>query len=127
MADLPDSISTLYVDESIHDALKFIVSAFVFSTRGLDGLVRQEIRAVGLTPGDHEFKSGHRMASDSRMQELRERLLDIVAERTRIALLVVGPGSRSLLVDCNIDFSTSHRLPFVHGNEESSLGAAGTT
>lgn len=42
----------IYVDESIHDSLGFIVSAFVFSKDRLDGrVVEADFRSIGIAAG----------------------------------------------------------------------------
>lgn len=97
MADSIKSLSRLYVDESIHDSLGFIVVAFVFSSPQLDKLVSQALQGAGLVPGQDEFKSSYRMVQNIRMQEIREQLLDLAANHTRIALVVADSNSRKSL------------------------------
>jgi hypothetical protein len=94
----PMSGATLwtYVDESIHDSLGFIVTAFLFSEVDLDEPVSRALLAVGLTPGLDEYKSGQRMAGNPQMRAAREALLS-VACGTRMALLVSAAKERESL------------------------------
>lgn len=91
MAERPVQI---YIDESIHSSLGFIVTAFVFSKGGLDGHVAEALTEAGLRPGTDEFKSGAFMADDPRRRKLRESLLGLAGQNTRIALAVSPAASR---------------------------------
>ncbi len=82
----------IFVDESIHDALDFIVSAFVFSKEGLDSPVSDALRDAGLRPGVDEFKSRALMLGNAVQQNLRETLLSLAGQHTRVAL-AVSPAS----------------------------------
>jgi hypothetical protein len=83
----------VYVDESIHDALGFMVTAFVFSKSDLTEPVSQALAAVGLVPGTDEFNSGRHMASRPELRSLRDALLSIAASTTKIAILI-SPASQ---------------------------------
>ena len=87
----------IYVDESIHDSLDFIVSAFVFSKDGLDGRVAEVLRSAGLRPGFDEFKSGAFMKGNAVQQDLRDTLMGIAGQHTRVALAVSPASARSEL------------------------------
>ncbi len=87
----------VYVDESIHANLDFIVCAFVFSKAGLDEPVMEALKAAGLQPGIDEFKSGTHMQNNPAQQSLREALLGIAGQHTRIALAVSPALSRASL------------------------------
>src|SRR5205809_308688 len=87
----------LYVDESIHDSLDFIVSAFVFSKNGLDAGVSDALRYAGLRPGVDEFKSSTFMVGNFGRQKLRDGLLLLAARHARVALAVSPASARSEL------------------------------
>lgn len=87
----------IYIDESIHDALDFIVSAFVFSKEGLDSPVSDALRDAGLRPGVDEFKSGALMLGNVVQQNLRETLLSLAGQHTRVALAVSPASARTEL------------------------------
>jgi len=87
----------IYVDESIHDSLDFIVSAFVFSKDGLDGRVEEALGGTGLRPGIDEFKSGVFMQGNAVQQNLRDTLMGIAGQHTRVALAVSPAAARAEL------------------------------
>ena len=87
----------IYVDESIHDSLDFIVSAFVFSKDGLGDRVAEAIREVELEPGVDEFKSGAFMRDNAVQRNLRDSLMGIAMHHTRIALAVSPATGRAEL------------------------------
>lgn len=54
---MPDlTVSHIYFDESIHDRGGFILGAFVVGRDALPG-VSSALTAVGLVPGESEYKS----------------------------------------------------------------------
>jgi len=93
----------LFVDESIHHGLGFIVTAFVFARTDVGPLVRDSLASAGMMPGRDEFKSSEPMASNPAMRSLRERLLRIASDHTTIAALVTPSDTRPELGAAVID------------------------
>ena len=85
-----------YVDESVHDSVGVVVSAFVFAKKSLDNQVRSALEHAGFDPECDEFKSSARMDSDERMRSVRDRLMSIAGRNTKIAVFF-GPFSRRRL------------------------------
>jgi len=88
---------TVYVDESVHTHLGFIITAFVCTKRDLEEPVRKALVDLGFTPGVDEFKSGEQMAGNSRMRELRGRMFQLVVDQTKVVILVNTASSRPSL------------------------------
>lgn len=82
-----DTLS-VYVDESVHDRLGYIISAFVCSSLDLETPAQEALWAFGLTPGVDEFKSGELMVANETMRALREHLLRLVVQQAKIAILI---------------------------------------
>src|SRR5262245_29840945 len=74
-----DSPMVMYVDESIHERLGFIVSAYVYTSSTLDTTIAEALRPLDSSHGVKEFKSGTLMRQSPVMQDVRERLLDLVS------------------------------------------------
>lgn len=87
----------IYIDESIHHSLDFIVSAFVFSKGGLEAAVSDALRDAGLRPGIDEFKSSTFMEGNFGRQKLRDGLLRLAGQRARVALAVSPASARTEL------------------------------
>lgn len=85
-----------YVDESIHDSVGVVVSAFVFVKESLDNQVCTLLEEAGFNPECEEFKSSTRMDSDKRMRSVRDRIMSIAGRSTKIAVFF-GPFSRRKL------------------------------
>jgi hypothetical protein len=120
----------IYVDESIHDSLDFIVSAFVFSKEGLEGRVAEALSGAGLRPGIDEFKSGAFMTGNAVQQDLRDTLMCIAGQHTRVALAVSPATARPKLGEwCLKALATVvrrngfHEVPFDAHFDEGILGA----
>lgn len=77
-----------FIDDSHHDALGFIVLAFVFAPTDLDAEVRAALAAAGLDPERQEFKSSARMDADPAMQEARQNIVRTLPEETKVAIAV---------------------------------------
>jgi hypothetical protein len=85
-----------YIDESIHQSNRFVVSAFVFSAGRTDHRVARVLSDAGLKPGIDEFKSGTRMAGNSIMQRVREGMLSIANSTAKVGVFI-GPYERGTL------------------------------
>lgn len=85
-----------YVDESIHDSVGVVATAFIFVKKSLDEDVRRVIADAGLDPDRDEFKSSARMDSDERLRNVRTKLTSIACCNTKIAVFF-GPFSRRML------------------------------
>lgn len=88
---------SIFVDESIHDGLGFVVAALVVADSDVEDRVARALSDNGFLPGIDEFKSGAPMAANRRMRAVRETILDLAATRTRIAVLISSPTERSEL------------------------------
>lgn len=84
------------IDESVHRAHRFVVSAFVFSAGRIDHKVARVLSDAGLKPGGDEFKSGTRMAGNPIMQRVREGMLSIANSTAKVGVFV-GPNERATL------------------------------
>lgn len=84
---------TLYADESVHESLGFVATAFIVSDRDLEGPVGEALRFAGLEPERDEFKSGAYMASNPAMQKARDSLLQLAGHIPKVAL-VFSPNRR---------------------------------
>jgi len=91
-----ESSPSVYVDESVHDCLGFIVTAFIFANNDLTASVANELQAIGLIPRHDEFKSSALMSTNSHLRDLREKLIGI-ASKVRIGALVSAAKSRRAL------------------------------
>jgi hypothetical protein len=88
-----NSITHCYVDESIHDSIGMVVTAFVFASSDFENAVTEALREVGLNPPQDEFKSSGRMDTDDKMRAARHRLISMAGSRTKIAVFF-GPFHR---------------------------------
>jgi hypothetical protein len=86
----------IYVDESIHDADGYIVSAFVFDGGGLDVAIERELRTHGLTPGKDEFKSRTPMRDNLTLQQLRSAIQFAIVQSGAPVALLISAASRRL-------------------------------
>ncbi|MEW6595741.1 MAG: DUF3800 domain-containing protein [Thermodesulfobacteriota bacterium] len=87
----------LYVDESIHNDLGFIVSAFVIAEDEIDSEISSALIKAGLVPGKEEFKSGARMSGNLSLQNLRQDLFGIIREHCRVAFMFTAEKNRKNL------------------------------
>ncbi|MGD0014073.1 MAG: hypothetical protein ABSD56_06565 [Bryobacteraceae bacterium] len=87
----------VFVDESIHDGLGFVVTAMVVAGPEIEAEVAKALEESGLVPGVDEFKSGAPMAADPRMRRARESILEIAATGTKIAILISPAADRHRL------------------------------
>ena len=85
-----------YIDESVHQAHRFVVSAFVFSAGRIDQRIARVLWDAGLKPGVDEFKSGTRMAGNPIMQRVREGMLSIANSTAKVGVFI-GPYERGTL------------------------------
>jgi len=90
-------VTTIYVDESIHEQLGFVITSFVCSNSDLQTAIEKDLLSLGFSLGVDEFKSGEYMASNPRMRGVRARLLDIAGSKAKIAILVTGATRRKSL------------------------------
>lgn len=77
-----------YVDESIHDAHGFAVTAMVFADTTFEERVAEVLRAAGLELPREEFKSSARMDKDPRMVIARDSIMTLLNSVARIAVVV---------------------------------------
>jgi hypothetical protein len=87
----------IYVDESIHDNLGFIVTAFVCSRNDLNAFVAKVLAEEKLEPGVNEFKSSSYMTVNPTMQIVRDKLFSVANNETKVALLISSSKMRSIL------------------------------
>lgn len=85
-----------YIDESVHQTHRFVVSAFVFTNGRTDHKVATVLTDSGMKPGVDEYKSGVRMTGNSSMQRAREGMLSLANAETKIGVFV-GPYNRDTL------------------------------
>ncbi len=86
----------IYIDESIHDKLGFIATAFIYTEQNIEREVKDALLNVDLEPKKDEFKSSTFMINNSTMQTLRNKLLNI-ASNTKIAIHFSASESRDNL------------------------------
>ena len=97
----------IYVDESIHDSLGFIVSAFVFSKDRLDGrVVEADFRSIGIAAG----KSFQLRCRDNTFNVLLGRGFGDVPLGEWVAFLS-AQGARSTVPAAKASESTSTKRP----------------
>ena len=89
-------MSYLYFDESIRDRGGFIVGALVISDSDLSHLVRDLWRGMGLDPECFEYKSSSLKLGDSRGQQQRDVLRELL-HSSRLALTVCPSADRQRL------------------------------
>ena len=85
-----------YVDESIHDSLGIVVTAFVFSDSLFEKRVTEVLKQVGINVPDEEYKSSARMDTNMKMRNARDKLLSLAGHSSNIAVFF-GPFSRQRL------------------------------
>ncbi|OGW45035.1 MAG: hypothetical protein A2Y66_04425 [Nitrospirae bacterium RBG_13_41_22] len=90
-------VSVIYVDESIHDGLGFIVTAFICAEKDVDREIADELLKLGFQPGIDEYKSSIYMGHNPLMKKLREQLLNIARTQSKIALLICPSHERKYL------------------------------
>jgi hypothetical protein len=89
-------LSHCYVDESVHAALGFVASAFVFTEGDFESQVEHALLEAGLNPHEEEIKSSARMDTIPAMRAARDAILDLAGSKTRIAVCV-GPYDRQTI------------------------------
>lgn len=72
------SFPNCYVDESIHDAHGFAVTAMVFANSSFEERVAEVLQGAGLDLPREEFKSSARMVKDPRMVAARDSLMTLL-------------------------------------------------
>lgn len=82
-----------YIDESIHDSVGVVVTAFIFSDNDFEQEVTEALRKAGLNPPQDEFKSSVRMDMNKSMRKVRSNLLALAGFKSRIAVFF-GPFYR---------------------------------
>lgn len=92
----------IFVDESIHENLGFIVSAFVCSKPEINDLISSNLVSANMRPGVDEFKSSYYMKGRPNLQALRDRLICLARTKCKIALLFSSSRNRSALGDATI-------------------------
>ncbi len=84
-----------FVDESIHDSVGIIVTAFIFTDESFGNAVTESLQNAGLNPPKDEFKSSLRMDTNEKMRKARENLLELAASKSKIAVFF-GPFRRRI-------------------------------
>jgi len=82
------SFSCCYVDESIHDAHGFAVTAMVFADESFEDQIATVLSAAGLALPREEYKSSARMDKDPRMATARDALMTLLDSSASIAIVV---------------------------------------
>ncbi len=85
-----------YIDESIHDSLGVVVTAFIFTDEAFNEYVIEALQKAGLSPPQEEFKSSARMDTNQRMRKARKNLLELAGNKSEIAVFF-GPFNRQHL------------------------------
>ncbi|MEW6087670.1 MAG: hypothetical protein AB1498_05145 [bacterium] len=75
-----------YIDESIHDSIGIVVTAFVFSDDNFEYSITEALQKAGLNTSQDEFKSSVRMDVNEPMQKARENLLALAGCKSKIAV-----------------------------------------
>jgi hypothetical protein len=114
-----EPVPAVYIDESIHDRHGFIVTALVYARKPVEAAVADALQATGLTLGTDEFKCRSPMAADRQRQELRDRLSQVLYERTKIAWLISNCDARDELGEQVL--ATLETLRTVHDLRETPL------
>jgi hypothetical protein len=89
-------LTQCYIDESVHQGHRFVVSAFVFTSGRTDLRVSRVLMDAGLKPGVDEFKSGARMTGNPTMQRARHGMLSMANSTAQIGVFV-GPFEHGTL------------------------------
>lgn len=82
-----------YIDESIHDSVGVVVTAFIFTDGTFSDAVTEALQKAGLNPPQDEFKSSARMDANEKMRKGRENLLALASSKSKIAVFF-GPFHR---------------------------------
>jgi len=82
-----------YIDESIHDSVRVVVTAFIFTDDTISEDVIEALQKAGLNPLKDEFKSSARMDTNEKMRRCRENLLTLAGNKSKIAVFF-GPFHR---------------------------------
>lgn len=86
-------LTQCYVDESIHEKLGFVVTAFIFASGRFDSKIATVIKEAGLTPYVDEYKSSARMDRNPQMRAARDGLLSFAGSNAKIAVYIGPYGS----------------------------------
>ena len=81
-----DKFKHCYVDESIHDSVGVVVTAFIFTDDTFSDAVIDALQKSGLNPPRDEFKSSARMDTNENMRNGRENLLSLAGRQSKIAV-----------------------------------------
>lgn len=89
MAPPSQSRCRIFIDESIHDADGFVLTAAIITYENLAPQIAQLLIEAGLTPGIDEYKSHTPKANDAQSRHLRDRLGELLFDSgARIALAI---------------------------------------
>lgn len=88
-----DKFTHCYIDESIHDLVGVVVTAFIFTNDTFSDAVTKALQKAGLNPPQDEFKSSARMDKNEKMRKGRENLLKLAGSNSKIAVFF-GPFHR---------------------------------
>ncbi|HEY6457802.1 MAG TPA: DUF3800 domain-containing protein [Steroidobacteraceae bacterium] len=96
MPRAPNKPMCCFVDESIHESLGFVVTAFVFGSTTFEDGVKQVLQRAGLRSPEQEFKSSTRMDANPQIRLARDALMSFAAENAQLAIFF-GPFNRQHL------------------------------
>jgi len=85
-----------FIDESIHESVETIVTAFIFTDSDFPDEVKKALKESGIDTPKEEFKSSYRMDNNKSMQNARSKLLGLASEKAKIAVFI-GPYNRNRL------------------------------
>ncbi|MBA3024414.1 MAG: hypothetical protein FP821_11040 [Sideroxydans sp.] len=81
-----DQLTHCFVDESIHESVGHVVTAFVFAPKTFEDSVAATLRKAGLNPFYDEFKSSARMDTNPKMRAARDGLLSLAGTSAKVAV-----------------------------------------
>lgn len=91
-----NKFTNCYIDESIHNSVGVVVTAFIFTDDTFCDDVIETLQKSGLNPPQDEFKSSARMDTNEKLRKCRDRLLSLADSRSNIAVFF-GPFNRQHL------------------------------
>lgn len=96
-------LTSVFVDESIHDRADFVVVAIVYTDNSIQTAVDEMLAQSGYAPGIDEFKSSMAMAGNEQAQELRGRMRYLLLRRCKLAVVVCSRGERARIGELTIE------------------------
>jgi len=84
----------IFIDDSIHDRGKFIISGFVFADRNPNDYIKDSLKKNGFNPAIDEFKSGASFRRFPKMIDVRNDLKAFINRFCKIGLVVLPKKER---------------------------------